>query len=170
MFRRQPWLWRYRPPSPICNAITNPFRALPLEQLINYIEVMYRRGYTKGCGTTSDARRKYCPSDLLTRGQMAVFLIRAKMSNVFPTTLSGIPLAVNAGPAGGSVGTGSAYGDNFGLFTPAQSYFYAISATVPDYYIYIQKMRELRITNGTGATTYAARMRIDACSRLPPSL
>ena len=108
-------------------------RALPTvpsataQQSINYIEVMYRRGYTKGCGTTSDARRKYCPSDLLTRGQMAVFLIRAKMNNVFPTSLSGIPLAVNAGPRA-APSAAAAYGDNFGLFPPATVVLLRISA------------------------------------------
>lgn len=107
-----------------------------------YIEVMYRRGYTKGCSTTVDAKRRYCPTDPITRGQMAVFLIRAKMNNVFPTTLSGIPLA-------------APYGDNFGLFQQTTPYFTDV-ATTDDFYPYIQKMRELRITNGQTATTYGS--------------
>ncbi len=107
---------------------------------IRYIEAMYRRGYTKGCGSTNDAKRLYCPNDPITRGQMAVFLIRAKMENVFPTTLSGIPLS-------------SPYGDNFGTFTPSD--YFTDLGTVPDFVLYINKMRELRITNGTGATTYS---------------
>jgi hypothetical protein len=125
-------------------TITNPFLpgTVSNAQLARYIEVMYRRGYTKGCGVTSDATRTYCPNSLLTRGQMAVFLIRAKMSNVFPTTLSGIPLT-------------SPYGDNFGLFQQSVPYF-TDEPTTDAFYIYIQKMRELRISNGKGSpTTYA---------------
>jgi hypothetical protein len=113
----------------------------PNDPNLRYIEVMARRGYTKGCGNTNDGRAAYCPTRVITRGEMSVFLIRAKMNNVFPTTLSGIPLT-------------SPYGDNFGLFTPATAYF----TDVPSdhiYSLYIQKMRELRISNGTGATTYS---------------
>ena len=76
---------------------------------------------------------------------MSVFLIRAKMDNVFPTTLSGIPLA-------------SPYGDNFGTYLPPVPYFSDVTASDPvvgPYYIYIQKMRELRITNGTGGATFS---------------
>ncbi len=108
---------------------------------LRYIEALYRRGYTKGCGTTNDGRRAYCPTDPITRGQMAVFLIRAKMNNVFPTTLSGIPLS-------------TPYGDNFGLFQQSTPYFTDVATTDP-FYLYIQKMRELRISNGTGASTYS---------------
>jgi hypothetical protein len=132
------------------------------QTIANYIEAMYRRGYTKGCSQTNDGRRMYCPADLVTRGQMAIFLIRAKMSNVYPTSLSGVPVALTAGP---SQGFASTYGDAFGLFTPAQAYFTdctpaacgttaGTGANGP--YIYIQKMRELRITNGTGSgVTYS---------------
>jgi hypothetical protein len=125
-----------------CGSVTLP--------CIDYIEVMGRRGYTKGCGTTSDATAAYCPAALVTRAQMAVFLIRAKMNNVFPTTLSGIPFLTGAG--------GANYGDNFKLFTPSAPYFTDVTVGVPnsagDSAIYIQKMRELRITNGTTGTTY----------------
>ena len=76
---------------------------------------------------------------------MSVFLIRAKMNNVFPTTLSGIPFAP--------------YGDNFGtVHRPPVPYFSDVTATdgpFKDYYIYIQKMRELRITNGTGGVMFS---------------
>jgi len=130
-------------------SITNPFLSNPgagfqqvtNAQLARYIEVMARRGYTKGKGVctvqgTTDAIFRYCPNDLITRGEMAVFLIRAKMNNVFPTSLSGVP------------------GDKFGLFQQSPSYFTDTNST-QDFYIYIQKMRELRITNGTGATAYS---------------
>lgn len=135
-------------------GITNPFLANPgagfqgvtSTQLARYIEVMVRRGYTKGKGIctvqgTTDAVFRYCPNDLITRGEMAVFLIRAKMNNVFPTSLSGLPAF---GP----------YGDNFGLFQQSPSYFTDVTSA-SDFYIYIQKMRELRITNGTGSTAYS---------------
>jgi len=114
-------------------------------QLMRYIEVMARRGITKGCNATIDPTAAYCPNQPVTRAQMAVFLVRAKMDNVFPTTLSGIPLA-------------SPYGDNFGTYLPPVPYFSDVTATDPvygAYYIYIQKMRELRITNGTGGATYS---------------
>src|SRR5579871_2883364 len=114
-------------------------------QLMRYIEVMARRGITKGCSSTIDPTSAYCPNQPVTRAQMAVFLVRAKMDNVFPTTLSGIPLA-------------SPYGDNFGTFLPPVPYFSDVTANDPvygPYYIYIQKMRELRITNGTGGATFS---------------
>jgi len=114
-------------------------------QLMRYIEVMARRGITKGCNNTTDPQAAYCPNQPVTRAQMAVFLIRAKMDNVFPTTLSGIPLT-------------TPYGDNFGVYLPPVPYFSDVTAADPvfgQYYIYIQKMRELRITNGTGGVTYS---------------
>jgi hypothetical protein len=135
-------------------SILNPFLgAIPSlniagvtnAQLMRYIEVMARRGITKGCNTTSDPQSAYCPNQPVTRAQMSVFLIRAKMDNVFPTTLSGIPLA-------------APYGDNFGYYIPPTPYFNDVTASDPvygQYYIYIQKMRELRITNGTGGVSFS---------------
>jgi hypothetical protein len=114
-------------------------------QLMRYIEVMARRGYTKGCNNTIDPTSAYCPNQPVTRAQMSVFLIRAKMNNVFPTTLSGIS-------------PGGPFGDQFGLFLPPVAYFSDVTAADPvygAYYIYIQKMRELRITNGTGGVTFS---------------
>jgi hypothetical protein len=134
--------------------IVNPFLAanpalgipgVTNAQLMRYIEVMARRGYTKGCNSTADPTSAYCPNQPVTRAQMSVFLIRAKMNNVFPTTLSGIPLA-------------APYGDNFGYYQPPVAYFTDVTATDPvygPYYLYIQKMRELRITNGTGGATFS---------------
>jgi hypothetical protein len=129
--------------DPLVDSRFSSFADVLTDPNIRYIEVMARRGYTKGCGFTSDARARYCPTDPVTRAQMSVFLIRAKMNNVFPTTLSGIPLA-------------APYGDNFGLFTPQTQYFTDIgTSTTNDFWNYIQKMRELRITVGTGATTFS---------------
>jgi len=139
----------------VASGVTNPFLgAVPslniagvtTSQLQRYIEVMVRRGYTKGCGTsTNDPLFGYCPNAFVTRAQMAVFLIRAKMNNVFPTTLSGLQLS-------------SPYGDNFGVFTPTSPYFSDVSSSDPvygPYALYIQKMRELRITNGTTGSTFS---------------
>jgi hypothetical protein len=89
---------------------------------------------------------------------MSIFLIRAKMSNVYPTSLSGVPVTLGAGPSGTGVG------DNFGFFTPVQAYFTDCTPTTCGTsagagangpYIYVQKMRELRITNGTSGATYS---------------
>jgi len=117
---------------------------------LRYIEAMYRRGYTKGCNPTDDPKRKFCGGDYINRAQMAVFLIRAKMNNVFPTSLSGLALQSGTG--------GAAYGDNFNIFLSSASYFTDITsaATDPyvDYWLYVQKMRELRITNGLTTSTF----------------
>jgi len=132
----------------ILNPFLGPTPALGIAgvtnaQLMRYIEVMARRGYTKGCNNTDDPQAAFCPNDPVTRAQMSVFIIRAKLNNVFPTTLSGIPLT-------------APYGDNFGTI-PAP-YFSDVTPTDPvwgPYYIYIQKMRELGITQGTSPTTFS---------------
>lgn len=62
----------------------------------DYVDTMYRRGYTKGC-YTDDQNEKFCPGHPLNRGEMAVFIIRAKMNHVFP---SGVSLQVSTGAAG----------------------------------------------------------------------
>jgi hypothetical protein len=103
-----------------------------------YIESMYRKHITTGC-FANDAVRNFCPTDPLTRGQMAVFLIRAKMNNVYPSVLNGCSaLGVCAGVAGG---------DGFGLSVPSTPYFTDVASNHA-YFPYIQKMYELRITNG----------------------
>lgn len=124
---------------------------------IRYIEALYRRGYTKGCASTGDPIRKFCGGDFLTRAQMAVFIIRAKMNNVFPTTLSGVPLCLTQS-------CGTTYGDNFGLFLPATAYFTDVPSindpVFGDYYIFVQKLRELRITNGIGGGLFGPGINI----------
>jgi hypothetical protein len=54
---------------------TNPF--------YRFIEGMFHRGTTAGCGQNA-----YCPDLPVTRGQMAVFLVRAKYRDVFPSVCS----------------------------------------------------------------------------------
>ncbi len=103
-----------------------------------YIEAMYRRGYTKGCADSGDAARRFCPGQPLTRGQMAVFIIRAKMNNVFPTSGAFTPPPV---------------GDQFGLFNSSTPSISDIPDTHP-YFEFIQKMRELRITSGATTSNF----------------
>ncbi|MBV6468103.1 MAG: hypothetical protein PGMFKBFP_03480 [Anaerolineales bacterium] len=117
-----------------------------------YIETMYRRGYTKGCEATNDGQRRFCPTRTLTRGEMAVFIIRAKMNAVFPTVTSGAFTTTSCQPAGTQV---TNVGDQYGLYAGCSPYF----SDVPNthiYYSFIQKMRELRISNGTTYSTPAA--------------
>jgi len=132
-----------------CTSGSNPYVGILNDPNIRYIETLYRRGYTKGCSASTDPIRRFCGGDFLTRAQMSVFIIRAKMNNVFPTTLSGVPLCL-------SQGCGTTYGDNFGLFSVTTPYFPVdvpsqSDPTFGDYYIFIQKMRELRISNGVTA-------------------
>ena len=88
---------------------------------------------------------------------MAVFIIRAKMNNVFPTTLSGVPLCLTQS-------CGTTYGDNFGLFLPATAYFTDVPSindpAFGDFYIFVQKLRELRITNGIGGGLFGPGLNI----------
>ena len=124
------------PPSCAGNNVTNTTGVGDWR----YIETMYRRGYTKGCGPAADGTPKFCPNDTLTRGELAVFLIRAKFGNVFPNSLNACPSGI---PVCGKSG------DNFGQFVSPIPYFTDVQTT-DENFLYIQKMRELRITNGTG--------------------
>ena len=115
-----------------------------------YIETMYRRGYTKGCDTTNDGQRRFCPGRNLTRGEMAVFVIRAKMNSVFPTVTSGAFTTSTCSPTLGSPSAPTLVtqvGDQFGLYVGCNGYFTDVPSTHP-YFAFIQKLRELRITNG----------------------
>lgn len=117
-----------------------------------YIETMWRRGYTKGCSATNDGQRRFCPDTNLTRGEMAVFVVRAKMNSVFPTVTSGAFTTTSCQPAGTAA---TPVGDQFGLYAGCSPYF----SDVPNthiYYAFIQKMRELRISNGTAFSTPAS--------------
>jgi hypothetical protein len=112
-----------------------------------YIETMYRKGITKGCSDTNDGQRRFCPERTLTRGEMAVFIVRAKMNTVFPTVVSGAFTTTSCQPTGTTVPAGQ-LGDLFGLFVGCTPYFSDVARTHP-YFAFIQKLRELRITNGT---------------------
>jgi hypothetical protein len=115
-----------------------------------YVETMYRRGYTKGCADTNDGQRRFCPELDLNRGEMAVFIVRAKTNSVFPTVTSGAFTTTSCQPAGTTVAAGNV-GDQFGLFIGCNGYFTDVPNT-HIYYAFIQKLRELRITNGTDLT------------------
>jgi hypothetical protein len=122
-----------------------------------YIEVMARRGYTSGCA--AGTARRFCPDWISTRKDLAVFMIRAKMSNVFPSTLSGcaFTFVTGATPASSTLfppnlTTNCTGGDNFGLFVTGLPYFTDNPAPIQvgnDEYPFIQKMRELGVTVGT---------------------
>jgi len=114
-----------------------------------YIEVMYRRGYTKGCDATNDGQRRFCPTRNLSRGEMAVFIVRAKMNSVFPTVTSGAFTTTSCQPPGTQV---TNVGDQYGLYVGCSPYFADVANTHP-YYSFIQKMRELRVSNGTTYST-----------------
>jgi hypothetical protein len=59
----------YQPP-----AATGLFTDVPLDHpLARWIEQLFREGITSGCGT---APARYCSDESVTRGQMAVFLVR----------------------------------------------------------------------------------------------
>jgi len=57
----------YVPPTPV-----GIFSDVPLDEFaVAWIEDLYGRGITAGCGTNP---LRYCPDDPNTRGQMSVFL------------------------------------------------------------------------------------------------
>jgi hypothetical protein len=117
-----------------------------------YSEYAYRRGLTRGCSNTDDVTRRFCPNDQLQRYQAAAFIIRAKMNNVFPTSLNGCPTQLSACFGG--------QGDNFGLFfqnpLPFSDVPNPTDQNSPEWAAYTNKMFELRITNGTTVPTFAA--------------
>lgn len=92
--------------------VTHPF--------FKYIQKMRELNITSGCTPTT-----YCPDTNVTRGQMAVFLIRGKLRSLL--------------------------GDSFEY--PSTPYFSDVPSTHP-FYNFIQKMRELGITSGCTPTSY----------------
>lgn len=86
----------------------------------NYIQKMRELGITTGCTATT-----YCPDANVTRGEMAVFLIRGKLKSL--------------------------HNDAFAF--PGTAFFTDVPGTHP-FFNFIQKMRELGVTSGCTATTY----------------
>jgi hypothetical protein len=86
-----------------------------------YIQKMKDLGITLGCSPTI-----YCPATAATREMAAVFIIRAKMKNLFPS-------------------------DNFPY--PSTAYFTDVPSTNSNF-SYIQKFRDMGITLGCSPTQY----------------
>jgi len=95
-----------------------------------YIYAIYNDGITKGC---SQSPLNYCPSEDVTRDQMAAFIIRA---------LYGENFTCNGGVTGASVAcaTTTPYFSNVLPTDPVEGVFFP----------YIQKLKELNITTVTG--------------------
>ena len=82
---------------------------------------------TIGCSAN-----RFCPDDTLTRGQMAAFLIRARLGS------SGVPVD------GGNV--------NQTVF-PANSFFEDVPPNHP-FFPFVQKIKQLGVTNGCTLTRF----------------
>jgi hypothetical protein len=63
----------YQPPDATGMFDDVPISGPSAHPLAKWIEELAREGITSGCGASV-----YCPSNVVTRGQMAVFLLRAK--------------------------------------------------------------------------------------------
>lgn len=101
--------------------VTPFFSDVPVSHpYFRHIQKLRDLGITTGCSPTA-----FCPDSEVTRGQMAVFLIRARL--------------------GISASTPFAY--------PQDAYFLDVPVVHP-YFGFIQKMRELSITVGCSASTY----------------
>ena len=61
-----------------------------------WIQKMKQVGITSGCGATT-----YCPNDLVTRDQMAIFLVRGAFNQLLP---AGTPIITSVSPAAGTHG------------------------------------------------------------------
>lgn len=98
----------------------------------NYINVLSLWQITTGCTPTS-----FCPTDMVLRNQMAVFVVRSMLGNPCP---SNTPCS-----------TGFTY--------TATPYFTDVAST-DVYFPYIQKLKDLGITAGCTATTFCSNQTI----------
>jgi len=92
----------------------------PAHPHFKYVQKMKDYGITSGCSAT-----QYCPDAPVTRGQMAVFIVRARLS----------------------IGAGVAFPH------PEAAMFSDVPPSHP-YFAFIQEMREQGITSGCSATQY----------------
>jgi len=70
----------------------------PSDPFFNYVQEMYYLGITTGCSTNP---LMYCPTEILTRGQMAVFVVRGLLNQLLPLSTPILTLvSPNAAPAG----------------------------------------------------------------------
>lgn len=102
-------------------SATPAFNDVPASHpFFKYIQKLKELGITAGCTANT-----FCPDNNVTRGEMAVFLVRGKLSSL--------------------------HQDNFPF--PQTAYFTDVPAT-HGFYKFIQKLRELGVTTGCGAATY----------------
>jgi hypothetical protein len=66
-----------------------------------WIQKMKQLGITSSCGSNASGPI-YCPDDAVTRGQMAVFIMRGAYNQLLP---AGTPVIVSTTPAAGARGT-----------------------------------------------------------------
>jgi hypothetical protein len=161
------------------NSPAVPFTDVPLsDPYVNHIAEIKTRGITSGCGPAT-----YCPAAATTRGQMAVFIIRALMGDsfAFPTVpfFTDVPsthpyfkyiqkmreLAITTGCStttycpDATVTRGQMavflIRAQFGdTFAPATTPDFDDVAASDPFRPYINKMRELGITTGCSMTSY----------------
>ncbi len=93
-----------------------------------WIQALYELGITKGCASNSDGTIDYCPNDSITRAQMAVFIVRARLGAQATFNYPAAPYFTDALPPGE---------DPTDVDFP-----------------YIQRMKMDGITSGCTATTY----------------
>jgi len=114
---------------------TTPFSDVPnTESFTSYIEAIYNNGITTGCGSGD-----YCPTEDVTRDQMAAFLVRATQVAAGQSTVN---FTCNGGVAGASV--------NCLTTTP----YFSDVPTTDSFFPYVQKLYELGITTGCGNNDY----------------
>jgi hypothetical protein len=89
-----------------------------------------------------------------SRGELGVFIIRPKLGNVFPTLLTGCP-------PGQPLATCGAGTDNLGQFVTADAFFADVPPGHP-YFVFIQKLRELRLSAGFTGGRDGGQFRPDA--------
>jgi len=102
------------PPNPYFSDVptTHPF--------FRYVQKMRELGITNGCSAT-----EYCPDAPVTRGQMSVFLVRARLG----------------------------VSSEAGIMFPASPYFNDVAGGHP-FFVYIQKLRQMGITVGCTVSEY----------------
>jgi probable HAF family extracellular repeat protein len=118
-----------------CATTTPYFSDVPAtDGFFPYVQKLYELGITTGCGNNN-----YCPSEDVTRDQMAAFLVRATQVAAGQSTVN---FTCNGGVAGASV--------NCATTTP---YFNDVPTT-DSFFPYVQKLKELGITTGCGNGNY----------------
>jgi hypothetical protein len=71
----------------------------PSDPFFNYVQEMYYLGITNGCSSTP---LMYCPAETLTRGEMAVFIVRGLLNQLLPSTT---PILTSVSPNSAAAGT-----------------------------------------------------------------